>query len=100
LPSAPSHRTQITFVHSPACHFCEDAAAALDEFAARYPLEITTVELESPAGAALVARHHPAMNPLVVVDGEFFSSGRLPRKKLARLLERHADAAVAVAEAR
>ena len=31
------------------------------------------------------------MNPLVLVDGQFFSSGRLPRKKLIKLLERRGD---------
>ena len=35
---------------------------------------------------ALVAEHHPAMNPLVLVDGEFFSAKRLPRKKLTKAL--------------
>jgi len=38
-----------------------------------------------------VAVHRPAMNPLVLVDGAFFSSGRLPRKKLITLLERRGD---------
>jgi hypothetical protein len=33
------------------------------------------------------------MNPLILVDGDFFSSGRLPRKKLTRLLEARAAAA-------
>jgi hypothetical protein len=35
------------------------------------------------------------MFPLVLVDGAFFSSGRLPRKKLARLLDRRESHAVA-----
>ena len=78
---------QVTVVHSPACHFCDDAENALYAMSTEYAMEISVVYIDSPAGAELVARHRPAMNPLVLVDGEFFSSGRLPRKKLLRLLE-------------
>ena len=88
-------RAQVTLVTSPACHFCEDASVALEELARDHPLDVTTVPLGSEAGAALVAEHRPAMNPLVLLDGEFFSSGRLPRKKLVRALERR-DAALSV----
>lgn len=93
MPAPEPRRTAVTLVHSPACHFCEDASATLAALAAAHPLDVTTHALESPEGAALVARHRPAMNPLVLVDGEFFSAGRLPRKKLLRLLERRASAA-------
>lgn len=78
---------QVTLVHSPACHFCDDAENALHALSGQYAIELSVVYLGSPAGAELVARHRPAMNPLVLVDGEFFSSGRLPRRKLVRLLE-------------
>ena len=93
MPTTDPRRVAVTLVHSPACHFCDDAAEALAELAKVHPLEVTTFALESPEGAALVARHRPAMNPLVLVDGEYFSAGRLPRKKLLRLLERRAQAA-------
>ena len=79
---------QVTVVHSPACHFCDDAENALYAMSTEYAMEISVVYIDSPAGAELVARHRPAMNPLVLVDGEFFSSGRLPRKKLVKVLER------------
>lgn len=92
MPTLEPHRTAVTLVHSPACHFCDDASVALADLATKHPIDVTTVALESDEGAALVARHRPAMNPLVLVDGEFFSSGRLPRKKLLRLLARKAHA--------
>lgn len=92
-PGAP---TAVTVVHSPACHFCDDALDALAELGTRHPLEVSVVEIDSPLGATLVAVHRPAMNPLVLVDGAFFSSGRLPRRKLARLLEER-DARLATA---
>lgn len=78
---------RITLVHSPACHFCDDASQALEQLAHHAPVEVLTVEVDSPEGEALVTQHRPAMNPLILVDGEYFSSGRLPRKKLARLLD-------------
>jgi glutaredoxin len=93
---------QVTVVHAPACHFCEDAEEALADLSQRYAIEVRSVALESQEGRALVARHRPAMNPLVLTDGVFFSSGRLPRKKLVKLLESRglrAGHAVAVAGA-
>ena len=76
----------IVLVHAPACHFCEDARAALDEFRRDYDLAVDLVEAGSATGQDLVARHRPAMFPLVLVDGAFFSVGRLPRGKLRTLV--------------
>lgn len=84
--------TQITVVHAPACHLCDDAVDALERLAQDIALEVRVVDLESSEGALLVSRHRPAMNPLVLLDGEYFSSGRLPRTKLVRLLEREGRA--------
>ena len=81
----------ITLVRTPACHFCDQAAERLEALSRRFPLAVTTVDLDSPHGAALIAEHRPGMYPLVLLDGEFFSSGRLPATKLTRLLERDAD---------
>ena len=83
--------TKVTLVHSPACHFCDDAEEVLYELSKDYPIDVSVVYIDSALGATLVAVHRPAMNPLVLVDGQFFSSGRLPRKKLITLLERRAD---------
>ena len=77
----------VTLVHSEACHFCDDALEALRSLADEFALELSVVPIDSAVGSTLVAVHRPAMNPLVLVDGQFFSSGRLPRKKLVRLLE-------------
>lgn len=95
MPERTTGRTVITVVHSPACHFCEDAQQALTDLAARYPLTVELVEAAGGRGEALVAEHRTPMFPLVLVDGAFFSSGRLPRKKLARLLDQRESHAVA-----
>jgi glutaredoxin len=78
----------ITLVHAPACHFCADAQDALAEMGEQLPITVELVEAESPEGEELVGEHRPAMFPLVLVDGEFFSVGRLPRRKLRALLEK------------
>lgn len=82
-----SSRVDVTVVHAPACHFCDDAVQALSLLAERFPLSVSMIALESDEGLRLTAKHRPAMNPLVLVDNRFFSAGRLPRKKLTALLE-------------
>ena len=91
-PTRPSGAptVEITVVRAPACHFCTDAEETLAKLAVTYPLVLRFVELESPEGLRLTGQHRPAMNPLILLDGRFFSAGRLPRKKLAALLERAA----------
>jgi glutaredoxin len=79
--------TAVTMVHAPACHYCEDARAALAELAVDYPIEVDLVAAEEPRGEALIAEHRAAMFPLVLVDGRYFSSGRLPRRKLRKYLD-------------
>lgn len=89
-----SVRTVVTVVHSPACHFCDDAQTVLAALAETYPLMSERVDIRSPQGQELLRVHRPAMSPLVLVDGEFFSFGRLPRRRLVKLLDaRMADAA-------
>lgn len=80
----------VTVVNAPACHFCADAEQALGELARDYPLTVRTLEVASPEGQKLVAKHRAAMAPLVLLDGQYFSSGRLPRKKLLKELKARA----------
>ena len=85
--SAPAPEpVQITIVESTACHFCDDAHRVIATLAVSYPLSIDTVDVRSEAGQLLMARHRAPMSPLVLVDGGFFSSGRLPRRKLEKTL--------------
>ena len=76
----------VTVVRTPACHFCEDALTALDELRREVPLRLDVVAAADPRGRDLLGRHRPGMFPLVLVDGAFFSAGRLPRTKLRSLL--------------
>lgn len=73
-------------MRAPGCHLCEDAESALRDIAKDHRLLIFRLDADSEKGAALVARHRPTMFPLVLVDGEYFSAGRLPRRKLMTYL--------------
>ena len=86
----PQHGpVQVTVVESPSCHYCADAHEALQRLAEDgHVFEVTTHDVRDPAGQQLMRRHGAAMSPLVLVDGDFFSQGRLPRRKLARHLHR------------
>jgi glutaredoxin len=86
-PTPASEPVRITVVHSEACHFCEDAHQALTALADSYPLALDTLDVRSDAGQALMARHRAPMSPLVLLDDTYFSSGRLPRRKLEKLLK-------------
>ena len=85
--SAPAEAVPVTLVTTPACHFCDDAHARLDALDRAGLLRLTTVPAESPEGEALIAEHRPGMFPLTLVAGRYFHDGRIPRGKLARLVE-------------
>lgn len=91
-PAAPAVPVDVTVVTSHACHLCEEA---LEELTRRsHQLSLTVVAADTPLGRQLVQWHVPPMFPLVLLDGLFFSSGRLPRRKLDKVLADRARRAV------
>jgi hypothetical protein len=78
----------VTLVEAPACHLCGDAKSTLAVLAQTYPMTIQVLSISSVHGGALMAQHRAPMSPLVLLDGQYFSSGRLPRRKLERRLEK------------
>jgi Glutaredoxin-like domain (DUF836) len=76
----------VTVVEAPACHLCEDAKSALAVLAQSYPLTINVVSITDEPGRTLMQAHRAPMSPLVLLDGAYFSSGRLPRRKLEKRL--------------
>jgi len=78
----------VTVVESESCHFCADARQVLVDAAGRFPLDVRVIDVRSPEGQALMHAHRAAMSPLVLLDGVFFSHGRLPRNKLEAVLNR------------
>lgn len=79
---------EVLVVISPDCHLCEDALEALGHFAAEYELSIRETPMMSAEGQEILERFRPPLPPFVVVDGELFSAGRLPRRKLRKYLDR------------
>jgi hypothetical protein len=77
----------VTVVRAAACHLCEEAQDVLAEAAQRWPIRVEVIEADSASGMDLVGRYRPASFPLVLIDGQFFSQGRLPRAKLRALLD-------------
>jgi hypothetical protein len=76
----------VTVVRTAACHLCEDAQDALSEAAQQWPIRIEVIDADSASGMDLVGRYRPASFPLILIDGQLFSQGRLPRAKLRALL--------------
>jgi alkyl hydroperoxide reductase subunit AhpF len=76
----------VTLVEAPACHLCEDAKSALAVLAQAYPMTVHVMPIGEEPGRALMQEHRAPMSPLVLLDGEYFSSGRLPRRKLEKRL--------------
>lgn len=79
-------RIAVTVVETGACPLCDDAVAFLTELAARTPIRIRRVAASSAEGREVVATHRPAMFPVVLVDGQLVSCGRLSRGRLRRIL--------------
>lgn len=80
---------EVTVVVSPGCHFCADAESAIAEISRDYPVRVTRVGITSPEGSDMIQQFGAAMSPLVLLDGEFVSSGRLSRGRLRRLLDKN-----------
>ena len=78
----------VTLVEAPACHFCEDAKTALDVLAQSFPMTVQVLSIGDPPGRSLMQAHRAPMSPLVLLDGQYFSSGRLPVRKLERRLSK------------
>ena len=86
-PGMPDEPIRVTVVEAPSCHHCAEAHEVLEQLVDHgHPLEVTTLDVRDAAGQDLMHRFGAAMSPLVLVDGAFFSQGRLPRRKLDRML--------------
>lgn len=90
LGGPPTHGVGIpvvvTLVEAPACHLCDDAKSTLAILAQSYPITVHVLSIGDHPGRALMQQHRAPMSPLVLLDGAYFSSGRLPRRKLERRL--------------
>jgi thiol-disulfide isomerase/thioredoxin len=82
-----SHPVQITLLSQSWCGLCDHAKEVLSRIGADYPLRITEIDLAGEEGQRLAARAGVLFAPGVLVDGEFFSFGRISERRLRRILD-------------
>lgn len=78
--------TDIVLLTKNDCHFCEQAKGVLARLQDEYELEVRELPLESDEGRELAERSGAPFPPVLFVDGEPFSYGRLSERKLRRAL--------------
>lgn len=72
-----SQPIRVTVVEAEACHFCEAAREAISRVAEDIPLAVTYIPSRSARGLALIQQHRAAVAPLVLIEDQFVSNGRL-----------------------
>ena len=82
----PQAAIGVTLVTATGCHYCDDAAALLEQLAHAYPLEIRTIDLSDDEGAAIARRYRVPFPPVLLIDGDYFGHGRISGRKLAKHL--------------
>jgi glutaredoxin len=80
--------TVVTLLTQASCSFCEQAKETLAGLSQEHAFETEEISLDTEEGRALGERHGVVFAPGVLVDGEFFSFGRLSERKLRRTLQR------------
>lgn len=83
---------RVTLLTQAHCGFCEQAQETLERLAREYPLTLTSVNLASAEGHQLALKHGIIFAPGVLLDGAFFSYGRLSERKLRRALAARLEA--------
>ena len=86
--------TVVTLLTQTSCAFCDQAKETLARLSREQPFETEEISLETEKGRALGERHGVVFAPGVLVDGAFFSFGRLSERKLRRELQRSSGAPV------
>jgi hypothetical protein len=79
---------EVTVLTQPDCQFCELAVEILARVGQDHPLSVRQVNLDSPDGRDLAARHGVLFAPGILLDGQMFSYGRLSERRLRRHLTR------------
>lgn len=77
--------TLLTTTH---CSLCEQAEGVLRQLQREGVIEVETVDLASPEGQRLSAVARMPFPPVLLLDDEPFSFGRLSERKLRRELAR------------
>lgn len=69
------------------CDFCDSAKVMLERLSREYPLSVSTLSLESPAGQVLAEKGGILFPPGIFLDGEPCCYGRPSEARLRREIE-------------
>jgi glutaredoxin len=78
--------TEVLLLTKDDCHFCEQAKDVLARLRHEYGLRVREVALESQEGRSLALESAAPFPPVVFLNGETFSYGRLSERKLRKAL--------------
>jgi glutaredoxin len=80
--------SEVVLVTKADCGLCEQAKDVLGRIAPEFRLEVREVGLESEEGKSLALQAAAPFPPVVFLDGEAFSYGRLSERRLRKALRR------------
>lgn len=78
--------TEVVVLTKEDCHFCQQAKDVLTRLRGEFDLRVREVTLESEEGRRMAVRSEAPFPPVVFLDGETFSYGRLSERKLRKAL--------------
>lgn len=78
--------TEVVLLTKEDCHFCEQAKVVLGRLQGEYELNVRELPLQSEEGRELAERSGALFPPVLFVNGEPFSYGRLSERKLRKAL--------------
>ena len=78
--------TEVVLLTKDDCHFCEQAKEVVVRLRGEYDLSVREVALESEEGRSLALRSAAPFPPVVFLNGETFSYGRLSERRLRKAL--------------
>lgn len=81
-------RLRITLVAREGCGLCDESLALLNRLALDYPLEIISVDIDKPGGAAIAALSGILFTPAVLIGSDVVVSGRISERRLRGELAR------------
>jgi len=79
---------RVTLLTRPECNHCDDARRILGRLAEQYPLQLSSLDIDSAAGQELALSGGLLFPPGVVIEGRPFCYGRPSEGRLRRELER------------
>lgn len=80
--------TEVVIVSKDDCAFCEQAKAVLERLRGEYEIDTRELALDSPEGQGLALASAAPFPPVILLDGEPFSYGRLSERRLRKALAR------------